>query len=58
MNSKEKECTPAEITNIKFGCRIIGGKCCVRCVCGPSAFFGEVGTFGKFRIKDNSMQCP
>jgi len=24
----------------------------------PSAFCGEVGMSGNFRIKDNSMQCP
>jgi len=58
MNSKEKEYTPAEIANAKFDCRIVGVRCCVRIVCGPSAFFGEVGTSGNFRIMDNSMQCP
>ena len=42
MNSKEKEYTPAEIANVKFDCRIMGVHCCVRCLCGPSAFFGEV----------------
>ena len=55
MNSKEKEYTPAEIENAKFECRIVDVHCYVKCVCGPSAFFGEVGTSGNFRIMDNSM---
>jgi hypothetical protein len=58
MNSKAKEHTPAETANAKFGCRISGLHCCVRCLCGSPAFFGEMGTSRNFRIKDNSMQCP